>query len=264
MGWISLVDLDVEFYVNSLKGKCVGFGGKLGSGKTYLADALVDYINNNSSVVAVRRSFGDGLRDTAELKVGIPIREMKHNFDKVPFDTIFECMVKLQAHCIEMGFKYDIDYISDRLSLCGSYNDVYRFVLQYVGTELYRIQKSPDYWCDLLGNSLDQDVITVIDDIRFPNELNIVKNNGVSLYSILMNSGPPDVCDSQVERHASETSVGADQFEVIYWNTLRSGKSLHDIGKCGFNLAATYWYLFKVMNGEPEKEKILQKTVKSS
>lgn len=34
MNRLSLVNLDLDFYGELLKGKCFGFGGKLGSGKS--------------------------------------------------------------------------------------------------------------------------------------------------------------------------------------------------------------------------------------
>ena len=34
MNRLTLVNLDMDFYGDVLRGKCIGFGGKLGSGKS--------------------------------------------------------------------------------------------------------------------------------------------------------------------------------------------------------------------------------------
>jgi hypothetical protein len=118
-----------------------------------------------------------------------------------------------------------------------------------------------DYWVNLLGQNLESDKITIIDDIRFVNELNVVKNNGISVYSIVLNAPPTSVVDL-VENHASETSIGASDFEVMFYNLI--GTERLSLGKAAFNLLSSYYYLFKCRKDEPNKEKLLRNTIKNA
>lgn len=260
---IEYVDLDVLHYAGLLRGKCIGFGGKLGSGKTYLADAMIDYIHHNSSVKAVRRSFADELRNFVHNKVGIPVSTYKHDFNQLREKDRMYCVNAVRDHVNENGFVLDDNFLVKRYALCTVFNDLYRTTLQLVGTELYRMQVDMDIWANSVGKTLDSDCITVIDDIRFPNELNVVKQNGISVYSMALNSDS-SVSDLHVEQHASETSIGAADFEVIFYNLIGRFKTKAELGKAVFNTTVPFYFMFKVMQDEPNKEKILRQMLKNS
>lgn len=212
---------------------------------------------------AVKRSFADELRDFAEKTVGIPVKSYKHNTAKVHSSDLNLCLLKIQEHCEQAKLKMDLDFLFPRLGECKIKNDLYRLCLQYIGTELYRVQVDNDIWAKSVGKTLDPNVITVVDDVRFPNELNVVKQNGVSMYSILLNS-PPSLVELNAEAHASETSIGAMDFELHYYNFIDKTIDRFDVGKHVFNYAAPFYYMFKVKQDEPNKEKLLRETIKST
>lgn len=260
---IGIVDLDVPFYTDLLKGKCIGFGGKLGSGKTFFADALIEYINSNSSIKAVRRSFADELRNFVEYNVGIPVKSYKHVFKEIVDADRLDCVKAICDHVQKKGLAMDEDFLMERFATCRVYNDLYRTSLQLVGTELYRMQVDPDIWANSVGDTLDKEQITIVDDVRFPNELRVVKQNGISVYSIVLNY-VETASDLHVEGHASETSIGASDFDVLFYNLIGQYSSKQEWGKVVFNCSATFYYLFHVMRDEPNKEKILRNTIKNT
>lgn len=212
---------------------------------------------------AVKRSFADELRNFAEKKVGIPVKDFKHNIHLISSIDKALCEDRLRKHCDEQGLKFDYEFVHSRLEQAVIFNDLYRICLQYIGTELYRMQVDNDIWAKSVGQTLDQDVITIIDDVRFPNELDVVKQSGVSMYSILLNS-PPSLVELNAEAHASETSIGAMDFELHYYNFIDKNIDRLDVGKHVFNYAAPFYYMFKVMSEEPNKEKLLRETIKST
>lgn len=260
MGNLASIDLDIPFYIDILRGKCIGFGGKLMSGKTYLSDCLMLYITKVSDVRVIRHSFGGELRSFIHHSVGIPVGQMKRNGELVTNGDRKRYAETLIEH-LDGRFIFDADYIKQRLSSCSNYDDVYRFVLQYVGTEIYRTQVDTDHWVKAVERNLDSKAITIIDDIRFPNELNMVKNNGFALYSVMLeNYG---TSDDLVASHASEVSVQPEDFEMIYWNR-KSSKPKPIIGQDVFNHAASGYYLFKQLKNNLNKEKFFIATIKST
>ena len=264
MGGLARIDLDVPFYLKLMTGKCIGLGGKLGSGKTFLADCLVNYINSQQADMAVRRSFADQLRNHIENEIGIPVKRYKHNFDEVDSNSLIAAKILIMEHCDSVGIDPIIGLMEERLNSCVTYNDVYRFSLQHVGTELYRNQVDNDYWAKSIANTLDVNKITVIDDARFLNELGVVDDHGISTYVIALTEYMKSV-DDKVEKHGSETSVMADHFRMIYYNFIdRTHCDELLIGKSLFNYVFAYYYMFIELKSEPNKEFLFVKTIKNA
>lgn len=211
----------------------------------------------------MKRSFADELRNFVEEKVGIPVKKYKHSVDLISYDDRRRCEELLLFHCNNYGLKFHAGLVSDRLATAQTFNDLYRVVLQYVGTELYREQVDTDIWAKSVGQTLDPNVITVIDDVRFPNEIDVVKQNGVSMYSMLLNS-PPSLVEINAEMHASETTIGAADFDLHYYNFIDRTIDRLDVGQYVFNFLASFYYMFRVETNEPNKEKLLRKTIKST
>lgn len=56
-----------------------------------------------------------------------------------------------------------------------------RYILQFMGTEVIRNNLHENFWIDALENSLQKNKKYVITDVRFPNEMEMVKQNGGKL-----------------------------------------------------------------------------------
>lgn len=243
---IEKINLNVGLYLDYLRkypncGRFIGFGGKLGAGKTYLANALVSYINSEmNEEVAVRYAFGDTLRDFVANNINIPIHSYKHNTTPVDESTRTLCKNLLIEHLDEYEFDYDLNFITKQFDDCEILNHVYRFVLQYVGTEVYRMQERSSFWVDEFDAHIDNNFsnkdIIVCDDVRFGNEIALINDSGFSVYVISMNSNEMlDQKKSFVVNHASESSLYADDFNLVYFNVTDIAMDVNIRGKHLFN-----------------------------
>lgn len=63
------------------------------------------------------------------------------------------------------------------------YSLTHREILQKVGTESFRDVFNDQIWIDFAKRSMEdrEEVFTIITDLRFPNELQFVKDNGISV-----------------------------------------------------------------------------------
>ena len=79
-------------------------------------------------------------------------------------------------------------------------------VLQLVGTELFRVHFDSEVWVKSLIRTvqLEQNIAWVVDDMRFPNELEAIKKLGGVLIRV---ERPEAVLDARDLAHPSETSL---------------------------------------------------------
>lgn len=114
------------------------------------------------------------------------------------------------------------------------YSDDIRRLLQWWGTDLRRNQ-DPDYWVkkgeDWGRDTAEHGLIPVFTDVRFPNEANMVRENGGIIVRV---SAPDDVREARLgmvpPSHESETAMDDYRmdFEVVstddnrlYWEQVR-------------------------------------------
>jgi len=131
----------------------IGLCGFIGSGKDTVADFLV---NNNFQ----KESFADTLKDTVS--------------------SIFSWDRELlEGHSLEAReWREQIDtWWADRLDMPTL---TPRWVLQYVGTDVFRNNFHNDIWVASLEKKLfdNQDKNIVISDCRFPNEVSAIQKAG--------------------------------------------------------------------------------------
>lgn len=86
-----------------------------------------------------------------------------------------------------------------------------RWLLQYVGTELFREHVSPDIWVHALGARIARldsrsDDRWVVADVRFPNEAEAIKAWGGVVWRVDRPGAAPK---GGIEAHASEVSMDA-------------------------------------------------------
>lgn len=157
----------------------IGFSGKSGVGKDYLASILED------RWFFKRMSFAEPLkRICAEL------------FGWGPWDIGWE---KKQEMLPFWGLNLGPDYLTPRA------------VLQTVGTEIFRKHVHTDFWVMVMARRLsdtaDQNV--VITDVRFPNEARMIQEMGGKVVRVVRCSAP-QLPTAQAE-HASETALDVFQ-----------------------------------------------------
>lgn len=121
--------------------------GAPGSGKSSIADAL-----------GVRMSFADGVR--REVAYQLAAIDLRHDWNmEVAFDRLMEEMTNPET------------------------KDRFRGLLQVWGTDFRRAQES-GYWVDRLEDRIirsqaeDNSRVLVVDDARFPNEFDMLKDYG--------------------------------------------------------------------------------------
>lgn len=117
------------------------------------------------------------------------------------------------------GYKVLITHYADLVKyVCEKYfgwdglkDERGRNLLQYVGTDVVRYQ-SPDFWVDFIKSILtlfrNHWDFVIIPDTRFPNEINVLKNDGFDVIHLRIER--PDFDNGLTEeqkKHPSETSL---------------------------------------------------------
>ncbi len=176
----------------------VGIHGRMGSGKDALAQVLIDEFGFQ------RFAFGDLVKDEAVAAIKNWPKEDKRIY---PFDV-----EQILERCYQRG-----DF---EAPLRKPTNADMRVVLQWWGTG-YRRRQNPDYWVEAprVGKLPKKVVIT---DVRFPNEMAMIKAFGGEVWLIerpvdeVVNSAPGDA------GHISEqllTLVGREAFDRVFDNS---------------------------------------------
>lgn len=139
--------------------KIIGICGLAGSGKDTIGDALVNNLPNWEKV-----SFASHLKDVTALLFGF---DRKMLAGETPEDrAIREQPDKFWSE--KMGKDFTP-----------------RYALQYLGTNLLRNQLHQNIWVDCLERKiLESDKNVVITDVRFPNEINMIKNIGGEIWRV--------------------------------------------------------------------------------
>lgn len=156
----------------------IGFAGKMGSGKTTASNLLHGYYKMNGTETRIL-SFANGVRDVVGLITGIPSSELK------------KTEIKNQKN---------------------KNGKTYGQILQEVGTELRKIV-GEDVWVDYLQNIMKKtsESIVFIDDVRFPNEVEMIRKNekGKVIKLIRAVDNPNETRDPN---HISETAL--DDYKI--------------------------------------------------
>jgi ABC-type oligopeptide transport system ATPase subunit len=167
--------------------KVIGLVGKLQSGKTTVADIILDYYKKDYNIIC-KYSFADLLK-TMILNAGICTAE----------------------------------------ELWEKKTEFSRLMLQKIGTEIIRKQVSDIFWVQKMSEKIaetfmgspSENILIVIDDVRFLNEARLIKSGnrtirGVSGYSLydgtLIRITRPSLDQNKIEnKHLSET----EQDEIL-------------------------------------------------
>ena len=161
--------------------KLIGISGKMGTGKTTIANMIKEIVPNSERV-----AFGDVLKRELANKYGVPLSVFYYNKDVVIHAT---------------PERREVAWPEARDTMTA------RELMQWYATEFVRAT-NPDYW--IVGmreylRSLRGVSLVIIDDTRFPNEAAFIKDSGGVLVRIEPYSGY--TVDPGIASHISETAL---------------------------------------------------------
>lgn len=116
--------------------------------------------------------------------------------------------------------RYDLDEEHIKKSVEPISGKTYREILQTLGTEWGRVCIDRDLWCKLTLKEVQEDAKNrtfIIQDCRFPNEVDIFKNSGLKCYVIKVER---DNSNGQSMAHESEKYISAIKSDLTYRNAL--------------------------------------------
>jgi hypothetical protein len=148
--------------------KLIGLVGKLQSGKTASAYYILDYYKKDYNIIC-----------------------------KYSFADLLKTMILNAKIC-------------NAEELWGKKTEFSRLMMQKIGTEIIRKQVSENFWVqkmrdkinETLMDSPNENILIVIDDVRFLNEANLVNEFNGTLIRI---KRPSLICDKDANEHLSET-----------------------------------------------------------
>lgn len=193
----------------------VGIGYKKQQGKDTLADFIQEY-NSSKQVFrqCIKASFATPLKRFCMDVFGLSWQQC-HGTD-IQKETTARgvCGSNFKTHREKHGLEGTWDELTARQ------------VLQYVGVEMREYY--PGIWVDALFRNYKgygDDVLILIPDVRFPDELRAIKDRGGKTICLMRN-------DHSDDEHTSENAVKPDEFDEIVPNY----GSLMDLRKEGYGL----------------------------
>lgn len=202
----------------------VGIVGKIGSGKSTAAEVFVESGYK-------RIAFADYMKETLAEHLEVPLEWFYTEEGKNTSINESPCVVEDGLFNVFDGWLTALDINHDWCDFSPAFGEIYaraentnywdlglntfREVLQYAGTELLRAC-DPDFHVKVTLKEIQEkpNQRYVMDDVRFPNELDAVRQAGGTVIKLLRN------WDSQAT-HASETAlndVPDSKYDFVYHN----------------------------------------------
>lgn len=173
-------------------GQIIGFAGRMRSGKYELADICEKAgYERLYFALPLKKLIADLIRvDVSEIN-NLKNVEKEYKFSKM--DSMF----------IANQTAIPYEFINQKIS--GKTFHTVRELLQFIGTDIIRAYNN-DWHVNRIREMVDKDKNYVFDDVRFPNEVNLIRELGGDMWFIIR----PDI--STVSNHTSETSLKWQDF----------------------------------------------------
>ena len=192
----------------------IGFAGKAASGKTTAARFLRDQLGDRLEILPMARMLREEVADFLRA-VGVADRVplvYGDQADKVRVFTIDSDAARARCSEWEGFITLNRDIQTDN----GATAVTVRRLLQWWGTE-YRRAQNPDYWTQAWEKKLRdfdlEHIHILVDDVRFRNELEVIKKNG-GLFVKIKRAG-----FDGANNHSSENSLDDfDQWDIVIHN----------------------------------------------
>lgn len=164
----------------------------------------------------------------------------KFNFTKLSFASIIKDIVSiifdwdrkmLEGNTKESReWREQIDtWWSEKLQMP---NLTPRFVLQYIGTDIFRKHFHPNIWVSAVERKLSRYTNCVITDCRFPNEIEMLRSNNAIILKVTRGELPQwyidynnNVIEQPDDIHPSEYMWIKSKFD----HTIENNKSINDL-----------------------------------
>lgn len=176
----------------------IGLSGKMGTGKTTVAKRI-QYMA--PSGMAYVKGFGNAVKSEVASVYGLPLFTMYDQQEKERPYSRDAILNRVPADLVAPHWR-------QQMTICP------RDILQWYGTEYIRA-KDPDYWVEKIRNwilQLTPDSIAIIDDVRFPNELDMIAKMG-TCYRLQPYNGWNSGSNAQ---HESEISLDCHPYFVMF------------------------------------------------
>jgi hypothetical protein len=173
----------------------IGLAGVKTSGKSTVANMIMSLVPN-----AREAALADKLKNTCAQVFEVP-REYfdRQDLKEVPFDEPKRLgALQIGAILESFGVHMTSREIDSKFEVIGMMLETPRKIAQIVGTEVLRQAGNEDIHCDNV--ELNNEGVTVISDLRFPNEFNYFKNNK-DIYFM-----PLYISRQEAEQHVTEDS----------------------------------------------------------
>ena len=178
--------------------RIIAFGGRKESGKSELAKICAKFgYKRVSFALPLKRLISTLIhRDLSEINA-LKTVKMDWSFTEEDMVTIHEMT------------EIPIDILKDKM-LNRTFENV-RELLQYIGTDVIRAYHN-DWHVEQIAKMIDNDEKYVIDDVRFPNEKNMIDSLGGVCWFVVR----PKI--DNVSNHESETSISWKDFDNVIIN----------------------------------------------
>lgn len=196
----------------------IGFAGKMGSGKTMLARHLCNFINYSQLDVTYSvMSFADPLRELVSTIILENIKAYK-NCDSVFVDFKTRNVIYINVFNYLKNNKINVNgnilsNFWDKLSYAQTFDQVYRILLQYIGTDIYRNCVSEDYWVEQIKKRVEGKYV-IFDDVRFINECNFILERG----GVVIFLEADELYNVYNDKHISENSLPVENCSFVFKN----------------------------------------------
>jgi len=168
--------------------KIIGISGKIGSGKDYYANFLINRISSSFGIVPDHKKFAEKVKEVTAVITNKPIDMMYTQKGKNEFIPIFgETIGTMQ---------------------------------QLIGTEIFR-KYDQDFWIKATFSDYEEGTSVIVSDVRFKNEADYILKKGGIL--IRLEGDPMHIRTKSTRNlnHISETDLDYyDKFTIVHENKI--------------------------------------------